>query len=188
RERFAVLCKRRVCFRLGRRGDVAWLLDHWMHDHLSGWPESAVTVADVPLRRWVSAAYSLRRLGEERDARPLVVMAPARRRGRLRLVALWPTAETLARAARPAFPGSIITVEPFGNERVRSVLAAGALVSSLPPIELDRHDDSAPMAWVLTVEAPPGQRGRRCREGADGRGASGDLATGLVERAPRAVD
>jgi len=156
------LFKRRTQLLLGRRRDVARLLDIWTKEHTSGWPNSSVTVANVPRRRWLTAGRCLRKLRRQLDdTRTVIAMVPARRCGRARLYVPWPIEATLVRDARRAFPGSTIAVEPFGNDRIRRALAAGARVDAIPRVELDRHDRGAPLMLALSIEAPPSRRGER---------------------------
>jgi hypothetical protein len=53
----------------------------------------------------------------------------------------------------------VVTIEPFGNDRVRRAIAAGDVFDRHHRLQLDRHDRAAPMLFALTVERAPARRG-----------------------------
>jgi glycosyltransferase involved in cell wall biosynthesis len=173
---------RRMDWWLGRRPDVVWLMDHWTRDHVSGWPGSSVTVAEVRPRQWRIPARGLRELRTLVDETPTVVaMVPARRRRAMRSRRSWITALTLAGDARRELPGSVVTIEPFGNGRVWRALAAGVHAGAIPRVELDRHDGQAPIMWALTIERPAGAPPAARRDAADPGRLVVDSVTGTID-------
>jgi hypothetical protein len=127
---------------------------------VSGWPAGSTHVAAPARARWLAAERCLRRIHEHAgDAATIVAMVPARREARSWWRLPWPTEATLGDAARRAFPGAIVTIEPFGNERARRALAAGELFDPRHGLQLDRHDRGAPMLFALTIEPGSARQG-----------------------------